>query len=140
MLRPDLRRILDWPSLSLADAGERSRLERTITLKEPAVLGKVRSFNSFAEFYPYYLGEHSNSTCRRLHFIGTSLVILLVAVAWVVGSAWWLLALPVAGYGFAWVGHFFFEKNRPATFQHPLYSLLGGFVMYRDMMLGKVAF
>ncbi|MDO7895330.1 DUF962 domain-containing protein [Pseudomonas citrulli] len=103
-------------------------------------MGKVKSFNSFAEFYPYYLGEHSNSTCRRLHFIGTSLVILIVAVAVVVGSAGWLLALPVAGYGFAWVGHFFFEKNRPATFQHPLYSLLGDFIMYRDMMLGRVAF
>jgi hypothetical protein len=103
-------------------------------------LENTRRFNSFAEFYPYYLSEHSNSTCRRLHFIGTSLVILVFALALVVG-AWWLwVALPVAGYGFAWVGHFFFEKNRPATFQHPLYSLLGDFVMYRDMLLGKVAF
>ncbi|MCD4530997.1 DUF962 domain-containing protein [Pseudomonas sp. C3-2018] len=101
---------------------------------------KVQSFNSFAEFYPYYLGEHRNSTCRRLHFIGTSLVILIVVAALVVGSGLWLIALPVAGYGFAWVGHFFFEKNRPATFQHPFYSLLGDFVMYRDMLLGKVAF
>ncbi|SDB40323.1 hypothetical protein SAMN03159382_01117 [Pseudomonas sp. NFACC23-1] len=100
----------------------------------------AKRFNSFAEFYPYYLSEHSNSTCRRLHFIGTSLVILVLVLALVVGSGWLWLALPVAGYGFAWVGHFFFEKNRPATFQHPLYSLLGDFVMYRDMLLGKVAF
>ncbi|MBC3374800.1 DUF962 domain-containing protein [Pseudomonas sp. SWRI92] len=100
----------------------------------------AKRFTTFAEFYPYYLGEHSNSTCRRLHFVGTSLVILILAMALVVG-AWWLwAAVPVAGYGFAWVGHFFFEKNRPATFQHPLYSLLGDFVMYRDMLLGKVAF
>ncbi|QXH96475.1 DUF962 domain-containing protein [Pseudomonas ogarae] len=100
----------------------------------------TRQFNTFAEFYPYYLSEHSNSTCRRLHFIGTSLVILIFVMALVVGSRWLWLALPVAGYGFAWVGHFFFEKNRPATFQHPFYSLLGDFVMYRDMLLGKVAF
>ncbi|CAI8770726.1 DUF962 domain-containing protein [Pseudomonas brassicacearum] len=100
----------------------------------------AKRFNTFAEFYPYYLGEHSNSTCRRLHFIGTSLVILVFVMALFVGSGWLWLALPVAGYGFAWVGHFFFEKNRPATFQHPLYSLLGDFVMYRDMLLGKVAF
>ncbi|MNV98372.1 hypothetical protein D3C71_1936160 [compost metagenome] len=100
----------------------------------------IRHFNSFAEFYPYYLGEHSNSTCRRLHFVGTSLVILIFAIAIVKGAWWWLLALPLAGYSFAWVGHFFFEKNRPATFRHPLYSLLGDFVMYRDMLAGKVPF
>ncbi|ROM71375.1 hypothetical protein BK654_10105 [Pseudomonas brassicacearum] len=100
----------------------------------------TRRFNSFAEFYPYYLSEHSNSTCRRLHFVGTSLLMLIFLLAFVAGTWWWLLALPVAGYGFAWVGHFFFEKNRPATFQYPFYSLLGDFVMYRDMLLGKVAF
>ncbi|CAH0130999.1 DUF962 domain-containing protein [Pseudomonas mediterranea] len=100
----------------------------------------IREFKSFADFYPYYLGEHSNSTCRRLHFIGTSLVILILVLAVVATAWWWLIALPLAGYGFAWVGHFFFEKNRPATFKHPLYSLLGDFVMYRDMLRGKVPF
>ncbi len=100
----------------------------------------TEQFESFRDFYPYYLAEHSNSTCRRLHFVGTSLVIALVA--WVIGSGSWLLliALPVAGYSFAWIGHFFFEKNRPATFRHPLYSLFGDFVMYRDMLVGKVGF
>ncbi len=107
---------------------------------ENAVVENIRHFNSFAEFYPYYLGEHSNSTCRRLHFVGTSLVMLIFAIAIVKGAWWWLLALPLAGYSFAWVGHFFFEKNRPATFRHPLYSLLGDFVMYRDMLAGKVPF
>ena len=97
-------------------------------------------FNSFAEFYPYYLGEHSNPTCRRLHFVGTSLVIALLAYALASANAWLLLAVPVAGYGFAWVGHFFFEKNRPATFSYPLYSLLGDFALYRDMLRGKVRF
>lgn len=110
------------------------------TITEIAVVENVKRFNSFAEFYPYYLSEHSNSTCRRLHFIGTSLVIFILALT--IGKGAWLmlLALPLAGYSFAWVGHFFFEKNRPATFQHPLYSLLGDFVMYRDMILGRVPF
>lgn len=112
---------------------------RTITT-EIAVVENIKQFNTFAEFYPYYLSEHANSTCRRLHFIGTTLVIFILAMTIAKGAWLLLLALPLAGYSFAWVGHFFFEKNRPATFQHPLYSLLGDFVMYRDMILGRVAF
>ena len=102
-------------------------------------MNSTAQFRSFAEFYPYYLGEHSNPTCRCLHFVGTSLVIALLA--YIIGSGKWLLllALPVFGYGFAWVGHFFFEKNRPATFTHPLYSLIGDFVMFRDILLGKIS-
>ena len=100
----------------------------------------ARSFDRFADFYTYYLQEHRDSTCRRLHFVGTSLVILILATA-LLSASWLLLCvLPLAGYTFAWVGHFFFEKNRPATFKHPLYSLLGDFVMYRDMLTGKVPF
>ncbi|WDY59394.1 DUF962 domain-containing protein [Pseudomonas sp. PSKL.D1] len=96
-------------------------------------------FRSFAEFYPYYLGEHSNTTCRRLHFVGTSLVIALLA--YTIGSGKWLLllAVPLFGYGFAWVGHFFYEKNKPATFKHPWYSLIGDFVMFRDILLGRIS-
>ncbi|WP_095156804.1 DUF962 domain-containing protein [Pseudomonas sp. Irchel 3E13] len=103
-------------------------------------MDNLQRFNSFEQFYPYYLGEHSNPACRRLHFVGTTLVIALLA--YTIGSGKWLLllAVPFAGYGFAWVGHFFFEKNRPATFSYPLYSLLGDFAMYRDMLLGKVSF
>lgn len=101
---------------------------------------KKSPFQSFAEFYPYYLEEHKNRTCRRLHFVGTTLVIIL-SVYSVVSGIWSIsLLLPVAGYGFAWIGHFFFENNRPATFIHPLYSLLGDFVMYRDMLIGRIAF
>lgn len=101
-------------------------------------MNSTAQFRSFAEFYPYYLGEHSNPTCRRLHFVGTSLVIALLA--YTIGSGKWLLllAVPLFGYGFAWVGHFFFEKNRPATFTYPLYSLAGDFVMFRDILLGKL--
>ncbi len=94
----------------------------------------MSSFNSFAEFYPFYLGEHSNPTCRRLHFIGSSLVIVVVLWALISGQLRWLWMVPVVGYGFAWVGHIAFEKNRPATFKHPLYSLLGDWVMYGQML------
>jgi hypothetical protein len=106
----------------------------------PPIVPAERRYASFAEFYPYYLGEHANPTCRRLHFVGTTLVIALLLVA-IVGSRWSLLWwLPIAGYGFAWAGHFFFEKNRPATFKYPLYSLIGDFAMYRDVLTGRIRF
>jgi len=95
---------------------------------------------TFRRFYVFYLGEHSNRTCRRLHFVGTSLVIGCVLAAVVTRDAWWLIGAPLCGYGFAWIGHFFFEKNRPATFTHPLYSLWGDWVMYRDMLTGRIPF
>jgi len=97
-----------------------------------------RRFGSFAEFYPFYLSEHANPTCRWLHFTGTSLVIGCIVAAIVTGNPWWLAAAPVCGYGFAWIGHFCFEHNRPATFTHPLYSLAGDWVMYRDMLIGRI--
>lgn len=97
-----------------------------------------RHFASFQEFYPYYLSEHADRTCRRLHVIGTGLVITTTATALVTGQ-WWALALtPLIGYGFAWVGHFFFEHNRPATFKYPLYSLMGDFVMFKDVLTGRI--
>ncbi|MFV8783664.1 Mpo1-like protein [Microbulbifer sp. SA54] len=96
-------------------------------------------FQSFAEFYPYYLQEHSNLTCRRLHFVGTALVITLLITALISGNLMLLWTLPVAGYGFAWVGHFFFEHNRPATFKNPFYSLWGDFVMFKDILTGNIA-
>jgi hypothetical protein len=98
----------------------------------------MAEFNSFSQFYPYYLGEHENRICRRLHFVGSTLVILVVIAALVTGQPRWLWLAPVAGYGFAWVGHFFFEKNRPATFKHPLYSLWGDWVMYAQILRGKI--
>jgi hypothetical protein len=97
-------------------------------------------FVSFREFYPFYLSEHANRISRRLHFIGSCGVLLLVALAIVRGNAWWLLAALLCGYGFAWVGHFFFEKNRPATFKHPLYSFIGDWVMFKDILRGKIPF
>lgn len=97
-------------------------------------------FATFAQFYPFYLSEHRNVVCRRLHFIGTALTLCILAAAIGTANALLLLAVPVAGYGFAWVGHFAFEKNRPATFAHPWYSLMGDFVMFRDILVGRIRF
>lgn len=97
-------------------------------------------FHSFAEFYPYYLSEHVNDTSRRLHYIGSILVLSILLIVLATQSWWWLLALPVAGYGFAWVGHFFFEKNKPATFKYPLYSFMGDWVMLKDALTGRIRF
>lgn len=96
-------------------------------------------FKSFSDFYPFYLREHSNITCRKLHFIGTCGVISLMLLFFFTGNLMILAALPVVGYGFAWVGHFGFEKNRPATFKHPFYSLLGDFRMFWDILTGRVS-
>ncbi|WP_109126104.1 DUF962 domain-containing protein [Dyella sp. C11] len=98
----------------------------------------MSQYTSFHDFYPFYLNEHSDVKCRRMHFAGSTLVLAVVVLAIVTGNAWWLLLVPVAGYGFAWIGHFVFEKNRPATFTHPLYSLMGDWVMYWDILRGKV--
>jgi hypothetical protein len=96
-------------------------------------------YASFREFYPFYLSEHRHPTCRRLHFVGSWLVLAFVALAIATSNAWWLVGGPLAGYGCAWIGHFFFEHNRPATFTHPLYSLMGDWVMFKDILAGKVA-
>ncbi len=99
---------------------------------------KQLSFNSFKEFYRYYLKEHSDIQCRRLHFVGTSLIFVIVVFALVSGHLRLLWFIPIAGYGFAWVGHFFFEKNKPATFKYPFYSLASDFIMCFDIVRGRV--
>ena len=97
-----------------------------------------KTIKSYSDFWVYYAGEHAHPTCRRLHFVGTTIV-MAIAVAAVVTRHWWLLALmPVAGYGFAWYGHFGVEKNRPATFTYPLWSLGSDFVMWWKMATGKM--
>lgn len=95
-------------------------------------------FSSFKEFYPYYLKEHKNRTSRRLHVVGSLLVLAIIATAIITGSWMLLWLVPFVGYGFAWVGHFFFEKNKPATFKHPLYSLMGDWVMLKDVLTGRL--
>ena len=98
------------------------------------------AYASFRDFYPYYLSEHRNRTCRQLHFAGSTLVLALIVAAAFTRNPWLLLLVPLAGYGFAWVGHFVFEKNRPATFKHPWYSLMGDWVMYWQLLTGKIPF
>ncbi len=95
---------------------------------------------NFRDFYPFYLSEHRNRTCRRLHFIGSVLVLSALAAAILTADARWLIAMPLIGYGFAWIGHFVFEKNRPATFRYPFYSLLGDWVLFKDILTGRIHF
>ena len=95
-------------------------------------------FKTFQEFWPFYLEEHSNPLNRRMHFIGTLLVHLIFLVA-IFTSIWNLLwLLPIVGYGFAWIGHFGIQKNRPATFKYPRWSLMGDFKMFYMMLAGKL--
>ncbi|TLY51799.1 MAG: DUF962 domain-containing protein [Gammaproteobacteria bacterium] len=95
-------------------------------------------FASFREFYPHYLAEHSNRISRRLHVSGTLLALAIAAGALLTSRWVWLLAVPPAGYLPAWVGHFFFERNSPATFRHPLYSLRGDFTMLAEVLTGRM--
>jgi hypothetical protein len=95
-------------------------------------------YRSFREFYPAYLAEHRERATRRLHFLGTLLVLVALALALWTRDLRWLVAAPVFGYGFAWIGHLVFERNRPATFRHPLYSLAGDFVMFKDILLRRL--
>lgn len=98
------------------------------------------NYRTLAEFYPFYLSEHSNRTSRRLHFTGTSIAVLLLLAA-VITLTWWLILVALLqGYAFAWVGHFFFEKNRPATFRYPLLSFLGDWRLWWEILTGRIRF
>lgn len=99
-----------------------------------------KTYGTFAEFYPFYLSEHSNRTCRRLHFAGSTLALLSLAALLLTGNLWWIPVALFCGYGFAWLGHFGFEKNRPASFKQPLYSFMGDWVMYWQMLTGQISF
>ena len=97
-------------------------------------------FHTFADFYPFYLGEHSNRTARRLHFVGTSIALVLLVAA-VLTQTWGLVAAAlVQGYGFAWVGHYFFEHNKPATFKYPRFSFMGDWRLWWEIVTGKIPF
>lgn len=96
------------------------------------------SYSTFAEFYRFYLTEHNDRTNRRLHFVGSLGVVILLVTAIALQNWWLLLAVPLVGYGFAWVGHFAFERNKPASFRYPLYSFIADWVMAKDMLTGKI--
>jgi len=89
-----------------------------------------RKYRSFREFWPFYLREHSKPQTRLLHYVGTSIVVAVAIFALLSGRLLWLLAIPLAGYGFAWFAHFRVERNRPATFTYPLWSLAADFKMW----------
>jgi hypothetical protein len=103
-------------------------------------MNKKVAYRNFEEFYGFYLSEHSNRTSRRLHFVGTSLGLVFLATAiWT--QLWWLICIGlIQGYAFAWVGHFFFEHNRPATFQYPRLSFMGDWRLWWEMLTGRIRF
>ncbi len=94
-------------------------------------------YRTFREFYPFYLTEHVNRTSRRLHVVGTTLVVLCLIAAVVTLNWRFLIAAPLIGYGFAWVGHFFFDKNKPATVTYPGFSLMGDFRLWFETVTGQ---
>jgi len=97
-----------------------------------------KKISNYQDFYLYYLNEHKNATCRALHIIGTSLALFLLFYS-LITMTWWLLALVLPlGYGFAWIGHFFFEKNKPATFTYPLWSFASDFVLLWHFLTGQL--
>lgn len=95
---------------------------------------------TYQEFYKFYLKEHQNKTSRKLHFIGTFLVFVVIVAAIYFNWSWKWIFVPLVGYGFAWVGHAFFEKNKPATFKYPLWSLMSDFKLFFEILLGKRTF
>ena len=98
------------------------------------------TFRTFRDFYPFYLREHANRTSRRLHFVGTSVALALLILTFTT-RIWWIAAVSLAqGYAFAWVGHFFFEHNKPATFKHPWFSLMGDGRLWWDIITRKTRF
>ncbi|HVW75521.1 MAG TPA: DUF962 domain-containing protein, partial [Rhizomicrobium sp.] len=97
-------------------------------------------YASFADFYRFYLSEHANRTTRRLHFIGSALALFCLLELLFTADMRWLAAALMAGYGFAWLSHLMFEKNRPATFRQPLYSLMGDWLMFWQILSGKIPF
>jgi len=100
----------------------------------------MERIKTYKEFYQFYLTEHKDKTCRTLHFIGTFLVFVLIFAALFTGKNYLWALVPVMGYGFAWVGHYFYEKNQPATFKYPLWSLVSDFKMFFELLIGKISF
>ena len=106
----------------------------------PAAAPKDSGFRSFAEFYAFYLSEHRHPMSRVLHYIGTWGSVLCVAALIATGQLLWLLGAGLSGYTFAWIGHFRFERNKPATFRYPFYSFASDFRMWWELNTGRLRF
>ena len=96
-----------------------------------------QNIQTYRAFWPFYVSQHRNKTNRNLHFVGT-LMVLVFLVFGAVNSPWFLLGMPLGGYAFAWIGHFVFERNRPATFRYPFWSLVADFQMFALMCVGRM--
>lgn len=95
-------------------------------------------YTNFADFWPFYVREHAVPACRMVHFIGSTLALSVIALSIAYANPWLLLATPVVGYGFAWFGHFFIEKNKPASFKYPLWSFMADWKMWFCMLTGRM--
>ena len=102
-------------------------------------MNSTEDYQDFKSFYPYYLSEHQNFICRGLHFIGTLGVISIIILAITINYNFFFFA-PLCGYGFAWAGHFFFEKNKPAAFSRPIWAKACDWVMLKDIIMGRIPF
>ena len=100
----------------------------------------TKRFDTFDAFYPFYLSEHSDPMTRRLHFTGSALALACLVMLVVTLNPWWLLVGVLCGYGFAWIGHYVFEKNQPASFKQPLFSFMGDWKMFWQILTGKIPF
>ena len=96
-----------------------------------------KRYTSFKDFYPYYLSEHSHKTTKLLHFIGTSISLYFLFNFFRTFDFVYIILSLLSGYGFAWVSHFFIEKNKPATFKYPFYSFIGDHLMFIEIIMGK---
>jgi len=98
----------------------------------------LNKYQTFSDFYLFYLSEHSKRGTKIFHFIGTTGVFIFLFLFFYTGEYRFVLYAPLSGYGFAWISHMFIEKNRPATFSYPFYSLIGDFRMYFDILLRRI--
>ena len=96
-----------------------------------------KRYSNFKDFYPYYLSEHSHKTTKLLHFIGTSISLYFLFNFFRTFDFVYIILSLLSGYGFAWVSHFFIEKNKPATFKYPFYSFIGDHLMFIEIIMGK---
>jgi hypothetical protein len=134
------RAVQKIPPCHLFESGHRCIISSVFVydgLRQETLMSEPQTFRTFADFYPFYLGEHRNPMCRRMHFIGTSIAAALIVSAVVTQHWWFLLLALIVGYAFAWAGHVFFEHNRPATFKYPFFSFLGDWRMWWEILSNK---